>query len=239
MRSSRITVRLGALALVIGVLVLGTLSAGQPVIRNIRLERGARTTEGIGELVSTSRACQTFRAEYDGLAQVQVRLDDLGRENSGPFHFALRASPDAQEDLVSLTHDASTVEQDTYHTFPFPRLPDSAGQTFAFCLEAPEAGLDNSITAIGTLEDSYPGGQAEFRDMWGAQAGVQDLDFYLGYRLPFWVTVDVLLDRLTANKPFLCGMRWFYILLGAVYLALLYALTVRFVPQQTDSEDRA
>jgi hypothetical protein len=203
------------LAAVIGVTkTLSDPEAGAP--------RGVR--EGIGELVATSRVCQTFVAQYDGLARVVVKLDDLGRENSGPFTFVLRAGPDADQDLVSLTHDASTVGSHVYHTFAFDALGDSAGQRYIFCLEAPEAGLDNAITAIGTLEDTYSEGQAVFRDMWGARAGVQDLDFSLVYRLSLWKKLAAVGARLAANKPFLWGSGWFYGFLGTVYLALLYRL---------------
>jgi len=184
--------------------------------------RGER--EGIGELVATSRACQTFVAQYDGLHRVVVKLDNLGRENSGPFAFALRTAPDADQNLVSLTHDASTVGSHAYHTFGFAPISDSAGQHYSFCLEAPKAGLDSAITAIGTLEDTYPDGQVVFRDMWGARAGVQDLDFSLMYRLSPWKKLAALGARLAANKPFLCGRAWFYGFLGIVYLALLYKL---------------
>ena len=221
---------LSILALVLLVFVVGvnkTLSdpeAGAP--------RGER--EGIGELVATSRVCQTFVAQYDGLARVVVKLDNLGRENSGPFAFTLRTAPDADQNLVSLTHDASTVGGQAYHTFAFDPLRDSAGQSYSFCLEAPEAGLDSAITAIGTLEDTYPEGQAVFRDMWGARAGVQDLDFSLMYRLSLWKKLAALGARLAANKPFLCGRAWFYGFLGTVYLALLYKLFQSTPPREQE-----
>ena len=183
--------------------------------------------EGLGELVATARACQTFRAAYDGLARIDVRLDDLGGDASGPFTFALRAAPDGP-DLVTLTHDGADVDSNAYHTFFFDPLPDSAGRRYAFCLTAPQADLDRAITAIGTLDDVYPEGEAVLRDMWGQAAGVQDLDFHLGYRLSPWRTLALLVQRLAGNKPYLCGVPWFYAALAAAYLALLYVLfTVR------------
>jgi hypothetical protein len=186
--------------------------------------------EGAGELVATSRACQTFVAQYDGLTRVEVLLNDLGRVNSSPFHFYLRTAPDADEDLVSLTRSASEVRGTTYHAFDFAPLDESAGQAYSFCLEAPEAGLENSITVIGTLQDTYPDGQAVFRDMWGQKVGIQDLDFHLAYRLPLGKKLIVLSERMAANKSFLCGAGWFYAVLGIIYLLLLYALFLGFTP---------
>jgi hypothetical protein len=192
------------------------------------------TYEGVGELVATSRACQTFVAQYDGLTRVEAKLDDMGRRNKGSFTFTLRTAPDAEDDIVSLTYDASTVRGTVYHAFAFAPIGDSAGQTYTFCLEAPQAELVSSITVIGTLEDTYPEGKALFRDMWGQKAGVQDLDFHLGYQLSLWGKLTVLADRLAANKPTLCGSPWFYAFLGVAYLALLYATLVRSVPPRED-----
>jgi hypothetical protein len=227
---------LGALALLLCIVVVAIASGGRITISTIRSPTARFPLEGTGELVASARVCQTFVAQYDGLSQVLVMLDDLGHENSAPFLFYLRHTPDvseardAAEDLVSLTHDALGVENQVHHIFEFPPLRDSAGQPYAFCLEAPEAPLDSSITVIGVLDDWYPEGKALFRDMWGRSAGVQDLDFYLGYRLSWGDTLRVLSERLAANKPYLCGTRWFYALLGTAYLVLLYALFAKVIP---------
>jgi hypothetical protein len=192
---------------------------------------------GIGEIAGTARACQTFRAAYDGLDRIDVRLDNLGRPSSGTFAFVLWAAPDASEDLVALTHNAAEVGSDAYHTFAFPPIAGSAGQRYAFCLTAPQAELEGAITAIGTLEDVYPQGEATFRDMWGQAAGVQDLDFHLGYRLPLWRKLVLLTDRLAEYKPYFFGARGFYAALAAVYLALLYALFVKLFSEHQAREE--
>jgi len=219
---------------VLAVVAIGWLTAEHPAIYDLVPLLSSPHQEGIGELVDTSRACQTFLAQHNNLSQIEVQLDDLGRTNESSITFSLRTEPNAPQDLVTLTVDAATVDSSIYHTFAFPPLPDSEGQRYAFCLEAPEAGLDQAITAIGTLEDVYPYGRAVFRDMWGAEAGVQDLDFHVGYRLSLWQTLSVLLDRLAANKPYLCGTRWFYVVLGILYLAGLYALFCHFLPKEDE-----
>ena len=253
MKSRRSARWLGACALLVCV-VVGAIGLGAGTVSSTRspLERYGR--EGIGELVATARACQTFVAQYDGLSQVRVMLDDLGRENSWPFQFTLRSIPDADGvsdalevpgaseapdaskvpdadgDIVRLTHDASDVKLGQLHLFEFAPVRDSDGGAYVFCLEAPQAPLDNSITAIGMLDDWYPDGKAVFHDMWGERAGVQDLDFYLGYRLSPGDKLRVLSERLAAGKPFLFGRRWFYVLLGAIYLAALWTLLVKSIP---------
>ena len=227
----RRTVRwLGALVLLICTIAIGSVDLCSTVIGSVRSPIERAPSVGLGNLVATSRACQTFVAQYDGLSQIRILLYDYGRKNSGPFYFYLRKAPDAAENIVSLTDDASEVDNNVHHTFEFPPIKDSAGRSYAFCLEAPEAPLDSSITAKGFWDDWYPEGEAVLRDMWGGDVGVQDLDFHLGYRLSLWDKLRILSERLVANKPFLCGARWFYVVLGVTYLVLLYGLFVKVMP---------
>ena len=224
---------LGAL-LVVGFVVFMTIAGADKMIEKPGSEHIPKTQSGIGDLVASSRVCQTFVSEYNGLAQIEVVLHTMERETRGPFHFYLRTTPDAPEDLVALAHDAAEVENDVYRVFEFPSIRDSGGQSYVFCLEAPMAEQKRSITVIGTLEDRYPDGEATFREMWGGAAGIQDLDFRLVYHLSWWQKLVALSERVTANKPFLCGAPWFYALLGIAYLALLYALFLKFPPSHQD-----
>jgi hypothetical protein len=200
----------------------------------------AGTRERIGELASTSRVCQTFVAQHEGLSQVYVKLDNYDRQNTGSFVLHLRTKPDDVQDLRTLIHDAAQVEKEAYHLFEYPPIHDSAGRSYCFCLEAPDAQLDNSITAIGTLENLYTDGTAVFREMWGQGIGVRDLDFRLGYDLSLTGKLAVFARRMPAYKPFIFGAGWFYSLLAVVYLALIYLTLVlsvpRSVPRHEDPE---
>ena len=224
---------LAAIAVVLLVAFAGVNQMVSP-FKSRRLPLGER--EDIGELVASSRVCQTFVAEYPGLSRIEVILLDYGRQNTGPFFFHLRSTPDARRDMVTLTHDASSVKNHDYHVFAFPPLADSAGRSYSFCLEAPSAELQNSITALGTLADVYPAGEAIFYEMWGRRAGVHDLDFRLGYTLSFSQKLAALSDRLTAYKPFLCGDGRFYAWLVATCLVLLYLLFLKMVRGSKDVE---
>jgi hypothetical protein len=226
-----------ALAGTLLVLLVGLIGVHEMVspFRSRQLPLGRR--ENIGELVGSSQACQTFIAEYPGLSCVEVRLLDYGRQNLGPFTFHLCAAPGESRDIVTLTHDASSVRSGDYYAFEFPPLPDSAGRSYRFCLEAPDAVLLNSITVQGTLEDAYPAGEATFREMWGQSAGVRDLVFRLGYTLSFSQKLAALAERLTEYKPFLCGDWRFYVLLFALYPSLLYLLFFRMMRRSEDAGD--
>jgi hypothetical protein len=192
--------------------------------------------EGAGELVADYRACQTFVAEHNGLNQIKVLLDDLGRRNRSTFTFTLQRSPDDEQAIVSLTEDAYEVNSNTYYALSFPPIEDSAGKQYAFCLAAPGTDLAKAITVIGTVRDTYPDGRAVFTPgMWG-KGRIEDLEFHLGYDLGPWAQVGVLLDRLGADKPAFFSAGWFYALLIAGYLALLYLLFLYQPPTQEEHD---
>ncbi|RLG44160.1 MAG: hypothetical protein DRN81_05160, partial [Thermoproteota archaeon] len=164
----------------------------------------------VGEILAPSLACQTITAEHSGLFLVEVRFATLARENTGPLVFRLKTSPDAAQDLFAATIETADLEDNAYHAFEFPPLPDSAGRTFCFCLEAPEAEPGNGITVWGATEDEYPDGEAVLVGL--DDRGVRDLTFRLGYDPPLGEKASILLNRLAANKPSLWGDKRFYIL---------------------------
>jgi hypothetical protein len=193
--------------------------------------------EGAGELVADYRACQTFVAEHNGLNQVKVLLNDLGRRNRSTFTFTLQRALEDEEPIVSLTEDAYEVNSNTYYVLSFSPIADSAGKQYAFCLAAPGADLAQAITVIGTVRDTYPEGRAVFTPgMWG-KGRIEDLAFHLGYDLSPWEQAGVLLNRLAAGKPAFFGAGWFYVLLIVVYLALLYVLFLYRAPDREEDPD--
>jgi len=92
--------------------------------------------------------------------------------------------------------------------------------------------VHNSIAAIGNLADTYPYGEATFRDMWGGAAGVRAPDFHLRSHLSVWKQMAVAIERLAANKSLLYGDGRLYAVLGLVYLALLYGFFARFLSRR-------
>ncbi len=193
------------------------------------------TNRSVGEMLASALVCQTFTAEYPNLNLVEVRFATYARQNTGPVIFYLKTSPDAAEDLFTFTIDAADLEDNAYHTFEFAPIPDLAGRSFCFCLEAPEAEPGNSITVWGATEDAYPDGEAVLQGL--EHRGVRDLTFRLGYDPPLRVRAGIFLDNLVANKPSLWGDKWFYILLAGACLVLLYALFARAMGLGSSEEE--
>ena len=210
---------------VVGIVILGLMGIWRSVEGASTDQPRASVT--VGELLSSVTAGQTFVAEYAGLSFIEVRLATYARSNTGPLVFHLRAHPDNQEDLATLTFDAANVVDNAYYTFEFPPIRDSAGRSFYFCLEAPEATPGNAITVWGSTEDVYPDGEAVLQGLAGN--GVRDLTFRLGYDPPLWQRISILAERITANKPSVWGDIRLYIVLSVAYLALLFLLFARLL----------
>ncbi|HEY73810.1 MAG TPA: hypothetical protein G4N99_11120 [Thermoflexia bacterium] len=224
-------IALGGVALVLTFGLLGI----QETVKKVHTKQ-SHTNKSVGELVASAQVGQTFTAEHSGLFLVEVRFATLARENTGPLVFRLKTSPDAAQDLFTTTIETADLEDNAYHAFEFPPLPDSAGSTFCFCLEAPEAEPGNGITVWGATEDEYPDGEAVLVGL--DDRGVRDLTFRLGYDPPLGEKASILLNRLAANKPSLWGDKRFYILLAVAYLALLYALFARAVGLTASEENK-
>lgn len=221
-----------ASASVIGILLLGLIGIWRSV-EDVNTDQ-PQASGTVGELLPSAIAGQTFIAEYPGLSRVEVLLATYARSNAGPLVFRLRSSPDTQEDLVTLAFDAADVVDNTYYTFEFPPIRDSAGRAFYFCLEAPEATPGNAISVWGSAEDAYPDGEAVLQGVAGN--GVRDLTFRLGYHPPLWQRVNILAERITANKPSVWGDVRLYAVLAAAYLVLLFLLFARLLNAGADEE---
>jgi hypothetical protein len=193
-------------------------------------------SDSVGELLASSSVCQAFIADHTGLSFVEVNLATYARDNTGPVVFHLKTSPDATEDLVTLTFAASGVENNAYRMFEFPPIRDSAGRQFTFCLEAPEAEQGNAITVWGHTEDVYPAGEAILQGV--PDHGVRDLSFRVGYSPPVLEKLSILLNRIVEHKSLVWADKFLYILLALAYVALLYVLFVRVMETlSSGSED--
>ena len=177
----------------------------------------------VGELLTDSRAGQTFVPEERGLYRIDVRTGNFLRRNTGTVIFHLRRSPAQGDDLLTLKIEAADVQESVFQSFEFTPLPDAPGEPLYFYLEAPEAQTGNAITLFGAVTDAYPGGQAILVNL-PYSGGIQDLTFRLHYRRDMRWTALELLNRLAANKPWPFGVRAWYPALGASFLVLLLGM---------------
>ena len=180
-----------------------------------------RWSQNVGEIYGAASVGQTFVADAAGLNRIDLRLSTYVRQNTGPLIFHLRESPAAATELVTITVDAATVQDNVYRPFYFPPLADSRGKSYYFFLEAPQAVPGNALTTWFSPDDNHPQGTM-LRD---GQSVAGDLTFYAYYD---YSTASLLADIGQALSYHLS------VILLAVLLFLLpgYALAVVFLPRQ-------
>lgn len=113
----------------------------------------------VGEITGKKEIGQTFYSSYNKLNRIDVMLATYNRENSQEVIFHLKKSPSDKEDIYSETFHASSVVDNTYRTFEFPPIPDSAGKTFYFSFESPLSKEGDAITIWTSKQDKYKKGK--------------------------------------------------------------------------------
>jgi hypothetical protein len=194
-----------ALALGVAVVVYSALAQIQ-----MPVEGQDTHSELVGQLVGGETAGQTFLARYNHLYRIDLFMSTYARPNTQPIVFHLKKAPDAPDEIFQLSFNAGEVKDYAYHSFTFPPVPDSAGQTYYFYLESPSSVEGDALSIWLQPHDLYPQGTM-FRN--GVPA-IGDLRFQAYYQGSYKDKVAALLDRLVANKPSIWGEKWLYILLG-------------------------
>lgn len=214
--------------LLIGVASLGRFNVG-PVGQPI-------ADTPAGEIRGSITIGQLFTAPYNGLYRIDVSMATYARENTHDVFFHLRSSPQAEHDLVTITVNAREIEDNQFRPCIFEPIRDSAGKSYYFFFDSPDSLPGDAITVWGTIKELYPEGQL-YRNH---QAAGGDLVFLIYYRPSTLDKVDILLDRLTANKPLFWGDRRFYLLLALLCMALLALFVVEIAknpPEEKSSDD--
>ena len=217
-----------ALVGVLSICIVAMIGAQKTVERSEQFRVGrARASY---EIVAGAMACQSFRAEYPGLAAVYVPLATFERENTGTLIWRLRDDADPSRDLATSLLQVAAIEDGFNHEFAFPPMPDSEGRELRFCLEMPLGEEGNALAVWGTTTDAYEYGTAVFEGM--GRRAIDDLVFQLDYRFRFPATLLAIARRLATNKPSIWGRSEFYVGLAGAHLLLAYLFLYRLVPRQ-------
>jgi glycosyltransferase involved in cell wall biosynthesis len=125
---------------------------------------------------------QTFVSAENGLCRIEVLFATFGRINTGRVILSLRADPAAVQDLRTVQVRAAALRDNEYHHFDFEPLPDSAGRSLYFCLEAPEAVPGDAVSAW-VFEDAGPRG-------WRRYAGAKPVGGQIVFLARYFDDVD-------------------------------------------------
>jgi 4-amino-4-deoxy-L-arabinose transferase-like glycosyltransferase len=170
---------------------------------------------------------QTFVARHDNLSRIDVRMATYTRPQLYPVVFVLKESPAAQVELARVIAPPLTVQDNAFYPFSFPPIPNSAGRSYYFEIQAPKAPAERPVTVWYQSGDVYAdgGGYLEGRPVVDA-----DMTFRTYYHLgSLDQAVSYFRSRLPEGKPGIWGEPFFYdtffvlyaILLGMLFLSLL------------------
>ena len=91
------------------------------------------------------RFTQPFRALHPGLNRVDVEFVRLGDSSDQTLRFLLWRDYEGGELVADVTVDAGTLPEQGNQVFFFAPVPDSAGETFVWAIESPEAAEEATV----------------------------------------------------------------------------------------------
>lgn len=115
------------------------------------------------ELFQKRTLTQSFRANYPGLAQIDILFKGGGGGRQKVI-FRLKSSCAAENDIVYLSTELADLDTLTFYPFKFRPLDDSAGRHYCIVLQAPEATKESAVQLQLSDGDLYPAGELQLYD---------------------------------------------------------------------------
>lgn len=112
------------------------------------------------ELVMGETFGQSFVSSRDNLYKIELSTATFARVNSRLVIFRLKNSPQASTDIRSTTLLGQEIQNERPTPIVFGPIPDSAGKSYYFYIESPEATLGNAITVYSNDHNQYIEGSA-------------------------------------------------------------------------------
>lgn len=131
--------------------------------RAYRVSLEGETYQLVGDLLDGRVYGQAFQAAESNLCCIDVLLATFGRVNTPDLVFRLKASPTSSEDLVTQRVSASILYDSRFHGFSFDPLSDSAGKSYYFSLESPDA-IRGDAVGLWTLVGAGAAGGAMYQN---------------------------------------------------------------------------
>ncbi len=196
-----------------------------------------RTDVPTPEITGDMRVSQTFVASDDDLTEVQVFLATFMRANTVPLVFTLT---DGSGQVVrTVSAEAVTINDNTFHPFIFEPIPDSRGKTYTAAISSPAATEGNAFAAWLGNCDCYPPGVLSID---GRARQDQELVMRVDYQHSGVVVWKELINRMSQYKPEIvkgAGIVLLGLVSTALALAALGAVTLSVIPPGEASRVRA
>ena len=199
---------------------------GQPINNNVAPTESQQIW---GEQIIS----QSFVAPRNNLNRVDIVFQTYQRQNSHEVTLRLlEAQLDSQNPLAGVelfktTFHAATVSDQSWRTFTFPPIANSAGKTYLITLQSPDSVEGDAITVGGIEQNIYQPGLAFL----GPVPVRADITFRACFQMTASEKLQVLAEQITRNRPAIWGEAIFYVITLVAYLLLLsgfYWQLIRF-----------
>lgn len=212
-----------------------------------------RYSTAVYALDGNTQISQEFEADYPGLYRIDLFFHHQVDSETASIIFYLKDSCTAEDILTTIVVDYKTIADNQLRSFSFPPLDNSAGHRYCFIVTSYSPKTPASMGIYGSSVDVYPAGQADYQantltttetetptaarpyhtflPMIQRSSNVAetfDVGFNLYYDGPVETTLQTLLAKLSANKPFPFGRAGFYLGLAVLYL-IVFGLLFRVV----------
>jgi hypothetical protein len=169
---------------------------------------------------------QSFVAPYNGLNRLDLLLQTYGRKNTQGVILRLLEIPAGIREpfqgieRVRLLFNADEVNDQSWKSFTFPAISDSAKKTFLIILQSPTSKPGDAITVGGIDKDIYRPGTAFL----GLRSLPIDIAFRACFQMGIVEKLQILSEQMTRYRPALWGNFNFYLSGLIVYTLLLVGL---------------
>jgi hypothetical protein len=110
-----------------------------------------------GEIFGSHTVTQSFKADSNKLARIQVYLATFARTNTSTLRIDLENSD--QSLIYTKTIPSSPLKDNSFFSFDFPAISNSANRIFWLKLSSKDAKTGNAITAWMSKVNIYPKGK--------------------------------------------------------------------------------
>jgi hypothetical protein len=110
----------------------------------------------IGEVVDGKNITQTFKAKFNGLSAVSVKMATYARLNRGSINFSVR--DDSGKVLRETNIESKSLLDNVYYNFKFDPILDSKDKTFYLNIRSDGASIGNAVTAWASIVNNYTDG---------------------------------------------------------------------------------
>jgi len=174
-----------SLLYVLSVIIIIIIFFSISLPKRIVISNQSKPNIPVGEIYGDRKIGQTFLAEHNDLSGIEVLLATYNRKNSGGFIFHLKSDVKSEEDIYSFPGDMSTVQDNEFYRFSFPKIKNSKRKKYFFYIDAPKSQPGNAITIWSNSKDLYKEGEKVVNGFVSEGDLVFKTEYNLGIRLNF------------------------------------------------------